>query len=879
MILWRPLVRLGKVSMWIAEVAAIAVLVCSAVSYPALAEPGVRHYDVSAQPLADALQALAAQANSQIIFEKPSVEGIQSKGLQGDFTFDKALLQLLKGTNLEHVIGSDGVIIVRPRQKPASAPVKAIGPLDPPLVDSGSIGGSMDEIVVTARKRSETVLNVPISVTAFSADSLDRLNITSFTDYATQVPNMAFSYGTAELGFGSSRAVAIRGISGAGTVGVYIDDTPVPESIDPRVIDIARIEVLKGPQGTLFGQGSLGGNLRIITTQPYPADPNIHLQARLGATSGGGSPDFGVNFAGSHVLIDERVTARLVAFADNTAGYLTRTYPSGGNLVSVNNQGAVHSYGGSLAVLWSATSTFSVTARVMYQHSKDYGLPAAYASLPGFTIQSYTLNRVANIPEASTDNWYLPSLTLNYRGEKFNVVSSTSYFDRRVVDTEDDSEGTQWIFNNLGYLPKVSFTQPFPWQITIPQRRTTNETRLSFEPISGFSGTVGVYYSRQYSNEFDAAGNLPGLAGGGYTNFPGYCPGATPCPSYNSDLIWYSAYPLNRTDGAAFGEAYYDLGPWQFTAGLRAYEGRQQLSFVTAGAVNGTYNEQHLPKAKQTGVTPKVSVSFKLDANATLYASAAKGFRAGGTGQSLQPTCDETIVHDLGLTTGEAAKFNSDSVWNYEVGGKVNFADSRLVLTGALFQMNWSNIQQNLTVPGCFVNITVNEGAARARGGELEISGRPLDRLEIRAGFGYDDAKITKQGLPILPPVGSRVAQIPELTENLSGTFSQAINERLTAFITADASHTGASDSYTSALGYPLTRAGYSLLNGSLGVRWDRSELSLYAANITNQRPNLGDINPAGYVRHDGTGPGAPIVPRVATLQPFNAGIQFRQKF
>lgn len=755
---------------------------------------------------------------------------------------------------------------------PQSAEVQANG------TDTTAPRPGLEEIVVTARKRQETLADVPISVTAFSEQSLDRLNIRSFDDYATQTPNLSFSYGTGELSFGGTRTPAIRGVSGEGTVGVYIDDTPVPDSIDPRVVDIARIEILKGPQGTLFGQGSLGGNIRIVTVQPSSTDPDIHFQTRLGVTSGGGSPDYGVDFAGSHNVIDDTLTVRLVGFVDHTAGFLTRTYPQdNGSLAYVNNQGASFSYGGSLSLLYKPIDSLSVTARVMYQMTEDYGWPAPFAPLPAFRVNALTLNRAANIQEGSSDHWALPSLSINYQGDGFNIVSSTSYFDRDVLNTEDATEGTQWVFDNLGYLPPVSTRTPFPWNENLPERNTTNETRISFDPHHGFSGIAGIYVSQQFSNEVDNGNYLPGLAAGGYTNFPGYCPGTPPCPSYNSNLVWYSAYPLTKLDEAVFGELYYEWEKWQFTAGLRYYRERQKESDVDAGAVEAAYSAQNLGDATQQGLTPKAAVSYKIDPDTMVYASAAKGFRAGGVGQALLSECG--LLSELGVKPGEPTRYNADTVWNYEVGGKAQLEGGRMVLSGALFQMNWSDIQQRFTVPVCFLGITENEGAARSRGGELELTGRPWDNLELRAGIGYVDARITEQGLAVLPPVGSRLAQVPEATENFSATITQPLAGPYVGFVTGDVSHTGASDSYTASLGYPLTRAGYTLVNGSVGVRWNKCELSLYAANMTNQHPNLGDINPAGYVAHTSLSPDAPIDSRVVTLQPFNAGIQYRQRF
>jgi iron complex outermembrane recepter protein len=752
----------------------------------------------------------------------------------------------------------------------------AAAPETPDTRRSDATREELQEIIVSARKRTETQIDVPISITAFSAESLERLNVRSFDDYATKTPNLSFSYGTAELGYGATRSVAIRGISGEGTVGVYIDDTPVPDSIDPRVVDIERIEVLKGPQGTLFGQGSLGGNLRIITTQPAASNANAYFQSRVGGTSGGTGPDFGLSFAASQNLIGDLLTARLVGFVDHTAGFLTRAYPGpNGTMVSVPNQGADHTYGGSAALLWKAAEPLSVTLRIMFQQTEDYGWAAPYAPLPGFDVTSLTLNRAVNIQEGTGDHWYLPSVTLNYRGNGFTITSSTSYFDRDVLDTEDATEGTDWYFANI-YGLAFPATLPIPWDESIPQRRTTNETRVTFEPVHGLSGIFGIYVSRQYSNENDNGHYLPGIAASGLTSFPGYCPGTPPCPTYGSDLNWYSTYPLHRQDDAVFGELYYDWRRMQLTLGLRGYRDTQSFTSLAEGAGQG-YVVHDNGSATQSGATPKAAVSYKFDALSMLYASAAKGFREGGVSQPPIAQCG--LLADLGLTPGIPAKYRSDTVWNYEVGAKSAIADGRMIVTGALFQMNWNDIQQAITLPVCFLGITVNEGAARARGGEVELSGKATPSLELRAGLGYDDAKITGQGLPGLPPAGSRVAQIPRLTANVSGTFTHPLTDRLQGFFTADFSYVGDSTSNTAALGYPLTRGSYTLLNGSFGIQWGKSELSVYAANITNQHPNLGDLNPAGYVRHESLAADAPIVPRVATLQPFNAGLQYRQRF
>src|SRR5271165_4584073 len=283
---------------------------------------------------------------------------------------------------------------------------------------------SLETITVTARKRDESLAQVPVSITAFTSQTLENYNIQSFDDYATKTPNISFAYGGGPTGIADARTIAIRGITGqnlfgtAGATGFYIDDTPVPGSVDPRVLDIDNIEVLKGPQGTLYGESSLGGNVRLVTKKPNLSENTIGYMLEAGATSGGGSPDAGVGVIGNLVLSPDVLAMRVVAFGNHDAGYLTRTFPNppqGGTIgdivtlpfeavrrTSVGNQGADTSYGGSVAFLLKVTDNLEGRLRVLYQNTEDHGFPATFAPLP------YP-NEAHNPPYSE----YIPQYTVN----------------------------------------------------------------------------------------------------------------------------------------------------------------------------------------------------------------------------------------------------------------------------------------------------------------------------------------------------------------------------------------------------------------------------------------------------------------------------------
>lgn len=801
----------------------------------------------------------------------------------------------------------------------------------------------LDEITVTARKKNESAIDVPVSITAFSEATLENLNINSFTDYATMTPNMSFSYGTANWGYVDSHTIAIRGISGFGTTGVYIDETPVPDSLDPRVVDINRIEILKGPQGTLFGQSSLGGNLRLITVQPTLGRDDAHYSVKAGQTSYAGSPDYSADFAGSHDLGSDLV-GRVVAFYDHEGGFLSRHAvdpTTGATLANVDNYGAERTYGGSVAVRWIPSDQFEGTFRFMLQDSLSDGWTAPYAPLPGFSIQSFTMDRTNNVQEMAHDRFILPSLQLNYTGSGYSVHESLSYFNRIATQIEDGSEGTRdaldyyWDFtgapyNGISQLLNVYNTpvnggtpidQAFPWTEKVTYRRTTSETRVNFEKSSfGLSGVTGLYLSRSFSDTWLNGGNSPliqqlGLNTNAASNAAsgttaGYCrnpnnPNDVSCPTYGSGLVWESTQPSTHYDEALFGEMYYEFGKYELTAGARAYRQTQTTHEYEAGALNYSYLYEQVPDTKQSGLNPKLALKYSFDPTEMVYASFSKGFRAGGAGVPL-PLGPQAFFNAIHQQVNTPTTYTSDYVHNYEVGGKIETTDRKYSLTGAIFQMNWTNIQQTIIAPASYITLIVNAGDARVRGGELELDARPVSGVELHAGAGYEYATITNGAL-YWQPSGSPVYNTPKVTANASMTLTQPINDRISGFFTIDGSYTGSSYSGTagcelntptvqyfpcptvssgSYAGSALQRAGFTVLNAQVGADWGQSQLILYGNNLTNARPNLGDYNPESYAKHStnpsdyaaGYGAGY-IVPRVATLRPFAMGLIWRYRF
>ena len=725
---------------------------------------------------------------------------------------------------------------------------------------SESDSNTLAEVVVTARKRAESIVEAPESITAFGAVAIEDFNIQTFSDYATKVPNLAFSYGQTGLGATSTTGIAIRGISGPGTTGFYIDDTPVSTSINPRVVDIDRIEVLEGPQGTLYGASSMGGNVRLITTKPNFDADSVSYMAQGGATSGGGSPDYGGDLRGNYIAIPGVLAIRAMLFDNHDAGFLTRTYPSSGGVetVSSNNQDAVKTYGGSIAALWKLTDRFDATFRFLTQAQSFYGLPEAYAPLPEFK-PVYILDRTTNTQESADSHFGLGSMELGYRGDSYSLTSSTSYYYYRNLETEDGTEGTDEFFSN-------DFGAVLPPNAIILQqytntRQVTEETRISATVSDAISFISGAYYSREWLDTGFPNTLVTGLAATGL---------------YPTDQIIIYDQTQTNDNAALFGEFYYKfLNNFTLTLGGRYFYLEQDTRSVGDGFFEGGPTDTGHLRSHDTGFSPKAALAYAVSDDTNVYALFSKGFRAGGPQAPVPPVCQ------AGLTAYRLSDgaYQPDTVKNYEIGAKSSLLGGRAYVTGAAFQMDWNNIQQNVVLP-CGAGIRANTGEGRIRGGELQLNGRVFSGLDVRVGLGYEQAIVTNPGAtPILP--GERIFQVPRINGTAGFHYTLSDNWHYRPFVAADYSYVGDRlSANNSAQNTPLDEPSYLILNTRVGVTFGRSELNLYVNNVTNEKANLGDIQQIAFPQSikSASGQTVPYL-EVGVLPPVQVGLQFKQTF
>ena len=540
----------------------------------------------------------------------------------------------------------------------AAGAVVLLAPLRLFAADATAPAGELEEITVTAQKRSESQQNVPLSMTTFSSVALQEKSVNTFFDYATKVPNLAFA--PTGDGVGTARTVSIRGVSGNNVTSFYIDDTPLPDSIDPRVLDIDHIEVLRGPQGTLYGARSMGGLVRIVTKEP---DIN-----NFSATVHGGASDTArtdqPNYTGDGVvnipLIQDHAALRLSAFYDEEAGYFKRSYCSNPaaamagtctplattGITTVDNVGAIDTYGGAASLTLKINDALTITPRIMQQQADYNGFPMSdyttdTANGVGYPVPTpqngaptpskmvptnFTQARWFNVPEGGSDKWTLSSIGVHWKTGIGELVSSTSYFSRKVFETEDESD--------FVYTAITAGAGGEPQPSSISEEKDYQEFVQEVRFVSALDGPVQFVGGGFYS---DTHGRLP---------FAAYYPGATApgldqtliggpgelTPGY-PNLIFAQDFHTDIKEPAVFGEvSYQPIDPLKLTAGLRWYQVKTSSEGYEMGLAAGGGPATVSPPdtEKESGVNPKFEADYHLTPDQMVYVNVAKGFRPGG---------------------------------------------------------------------------------------------------------------------------------------------------------------------------------------------------------------------------------------------------------
>jgi outer membrane receptor protein involved in Fe transport len=726
----------------------------------------------------------------------------------------------------------------------------------------------LTEIVVTAQRREERLQQTPLSVSVLTSQQLTDFGVRDFVDYARSVPNVSFGmggspFGGPAYGYSSTRQMVIRGVAGADTTSLYIDDTPIPNVVDPRVFDLERIEVLRGPQGTLFGASSMGGTVRLITrtADPGALRGNVDLQA-FDINAGGGGHD--VSGSLNVPLVAHSAALRLSVFDSFDPGYFTRVYgvanvpgvdfAPGTQVLGSTKVGGTRKYGGSASFLLTpeVMPGLSIVPLVMLQRFDVNGYPLAEDNANNFSQV-----RPLDVPEQSLAQWQFYAITTKYSASFGEFISSTSYLHRYSRDVED---GTMWLASYQGY-----YYSPLPYLATTvlqtyESRQVTQELRFQSHFQAPIQLVVGLFYQRAPTSS-PYSYSTPGI-----NSASGYTLGT-------DDLVEITQETLSRQTAGFAAITWSPIERAELSAGVRRTRldvGGYQL-FVQPRSLNA--NTSYSFEQKEEPVTPRFAAKYTFDSGDMTYLSASKGFRIGGVNAPLLGPCTAG-ASTLGLPGGVSIPYYSDSLWSYEVGFKSLWGEQKIASRAAAYYIDWKNIQQSVLIPVCGIPALLNAGAARIRGAEWELTAHIAPQFEVDAGVGYEDAKITEantlpNGQILGFPVGSPLSGVPKWTASLRVSYSiaTAIGD---AFVRGEYSFVGSSLSLANG-DAGLYRGQYSLVDLRAGLQFHDWTTTLFIENLFNRAANYGDIvTAAGLV---------PGQTRLVVAQPRTVGLELRRSF
>jgi outer membrane receptor protein involved in Fe transport len=731
----------------------------------------------------------------------------------------------------------------------------------------------LEEIVVTAQKRSENIKDVPASISEISGDDLSARHIADYDDLTRSVPNVSFTSGGTE---GLSN-IEIRGVSSAAgtpTVGIYLDETSIGlqggfiGQPQPIPFDLKSVEVLRGPQGTLYGASSMGGAIRFITNQPKLGTDEVDVASDLSDTDHGG-----VNFNESMVAnagISSQLAIRVGLDYGSNSGWIDQyNYLSGveeAKGINKVEQGVIK-----VALLYQPTDNLTVTPQVWMQRVRSDDSSVFYPDLGLYKTDK-------EVAEPSDDKLFIPSLTINQHFSGADVTSISSYYWRnnaRLLDgTYFNDAAFAYYFLDpnpvfashqaqndslIAHVPSPSYTGAKETQFTQEVRATSAKPGAGDLPLHW---TAGLYYSRQVQN-WQNSEYSPGL-NSTFESIYGY-PLSSPivqsalgttATTFDNDLIYLNPGSQEFSEYAAFGELGYDVLPrLHVAAGLR-YEYSTQSFYQIAGGFYGIgIPSPYASASHANATTPKFSAVYDLSDTSTAYVSAAKGYRLGGSPGPVPATLCANDLKAIGLS-GPPGPFTSDYLWSYELGTKLLFDDRTVSVDVAAYLINWKNIQQGITLPDCGFGFVGNFGDARNYGAELQLAYKPrfVPNLTLGLNAGGGKAVITSSKNGLEDQVGSNILGTPKWTTTATVDYRHPVSESLIGFARADYDYTGTSYGSFQSSDPGYIQPSYAVLNSSFGLDTGSFEIFIYAKNLLNnqsiiQRPNVADLSEGYTVR------------------------------
>jgi iron complex outermembrane recepter protein len=759
----------------------------------------------------------------------------------------------------------------------------------------------LEEITVTAEKFNSTIQNTAISMSALSGDQLQQQGITRIQDIALQVPGLSMRYASPGLTEYEARGLASNG-GAAPTVGFYLDEIPlsppaVSQSgkvvIDPNIYDVDRVEVLRGPQGTLYGSGSMGGTVKVITNQPKLGAYEASTQL-IGSYTEGGSGNYSADLM-LNLPIGETVAVRLVVSDLLRSGWIPNItvspYPIDLNTTTqgdvlhapvtnvIKDANDERLYGARLSVLFKPSENFSILGTAFTQNL-DMG---GYDLLDGSPTSQdparvYTAHYEAfPLRETVQDRVSIFGLTINANVGFADLTAATGYFDRYGVQIQDASASIYW--SNKAPVPPASSGPPFEagtpfvpvaYAERDPSHQFSQEIRLVSHDGGPWHWVAGAFYSDLHS-VWNEVGQSP-LA-------------ATPDVPDGSFFTSWNQYHVTQT--ALFGDGSVKFTDhWKLSAGVRWYtykSEQDEYSWGIDGPNPTPPAASEVTTASDRGFNPRVNLAYLPTPDLTVYGTISKGFRPGGANQILPPPTSPPYCQNGALA------FGPDAAWNYEVGEKARLFDNWLTINSDFYYIKWTGVQQVITLP-CGYQYYNNAGNGRSFGPEIEINAKLSNEWTASLSGTYTDAKITNPNASYLsfleniatypdgvthPCTAGTSCEVPIMNvpkDTASFSINYLTNVMGDYQFSAHLVDSYVGTAYDVAYYFAYKLPGYNIANARVGLGHGKWSSNLFIDNLTNKQALMTANNTSFQFN-------IPQVVRYSTNQPRTYGVQFNYKW
>jgi len=760
-----------------------------------------RPFDIAAGELKAALDAYAAQSGTQLIYKLEDVRGRSSKGLRRSASAEEALLQLLEGTSLAVRRDVSGAVVIF--AEPPPMPEKRVQ-------DEVSTLGT---VVVSASRRREPVREVPMQVNVIGGEQLNRNGAKSLSDYlANEAGIDVKSTGGAGVG-----AVSIRGVStGAqtiATVGIYVDDVAFGTSgpyanggqmaLDMGSLDLNHIEVLRGPQGTLYGAGAMGGLLKYVTNEPDTYELSGKLSLGTSTTRGGrASHTLG---AVVNVPLQEDVAGlRVSAFGDRVGGSTDTVGPAG----RADSDGG-NTHGARVSLLVAPGNRLKLRLTGTSQQIRRDGTDFVDYDVAGRPVEGERQRRLrAAEPYRVKIDLLSADLEYDFGWARFNAIGS-----KQKIRSElnlDLSAGYLPLLQSLGL--SLGST---PVSNALALDKSTQELRLTSKADKQLEWLAGLYVDHERSDNRQAVASS--------------LPDGTPGP-----LLATAALPAEYRELALYGDL-----TWKFehglalTGGLRVARNKQHYVQRSDGLLLGGAQSIDADSS-DTSRTWLLTARYALDAHSDLYARAATGYRPGGPNAVLRSA-----------TTGEPLApptFQPDTLTSVEAGYKADLLDQRLSLEAAVYDIRWKDLQQFMPVNG--VSVIVNAGAAHVRGAELAASWRPDAHWTLAGNAALIDAKLSEDAPGLGAAAGARLPSSARFAATLSASYAFAL-AGYPSYLGLTQRYVGQRNAgFEGSAAMPLYRMpAHAMTDLQAGIDFKRASLALFVRNLFDKPAQLGSVS------------------------------------